>query len=75
VTLGESKDSVLEIAEPLGPNLILAIFSPQRLFPPRDDETAQQYFPVLARALHATAHQSEASRSNASYAFVYTLPH
>jgi serine/threonine protein kinase len=73
VTLGESKDSVLEIAEPLGPNLILAIFSPQRLFVPRDDETTQQYLPVLSRALHATAHQSEASRPNAAYAFVYTL--
>jgi hypothetical protein len=74
VILGESKDSVLEIAEPLGPNLILAIFSPQRLFPPRDDETAQQYVPVLSRALHAAAHQSEASRPNAAYAFVYALP-
>ena len=74
VTLGESKDSVLEIAEPLGPNLILAIFSPQRLFAPRDDETAQQYLPALSRALHAAAHQSEASRPNAAYAFVYALP-
>jgi hypothetical protein len=73
VTLGDSKDSVLEIAEPLGPNLILAIFSRQRLFPPRDDETAQQYLPVLSRALHAAAHQSQASRPNAAYAFVYAL--
>jgi hypothetical protein len=74
VTLGESKDSVLEIAEPLGPNLILAIFSPQRLFPPRDDETTQQYLPALSRALHAADHPSEASRPNAAYAFVYALP-
>jgi eukaryotic-like serine/threonine-protein kinase len=73
VTLGDSKDSVLEIAEPLGPNLILAIFSRQRLFPPRDDETAQQYLPVLSRALHTAAHQSQTSRPNAAYAFVYAL--
>ena len=74
VTLGESKDSVLEIAEPLGPNLILAIFSPQRLFAPRDDETTQQYLPALSRALRATDQPSETSRPNAAYAFVYALP-
>jgi eukaryotic-like serine/threonine-protein kinase len=73
VTLGESKDSVLEIAEPLGPNLILAIFSSQRLFAPRDDEAVQQYLPALSRALHGTAHPSEATRPNAAYAFVYAL--
>ena len=73
VTLGESRDSVLEIAEPLGPNLILAIFSPQRLFAAREDETAQQYLPLLSHALRAAAHQSEASRPEATYTFVYTL--
>lgn len=74
VTLGDAKDSVLEIAEPLGPNLVLAIFSPQRLLAPRADEAAQQYFPVLSRALSAAAHGSQAARPSAAYAFVYALP-
>ncbi len=73
VTLGESKDSILEIAEPFGPNLVLAIFSPQRLFASRDDETAQAYLPVLARSLGALPHDAAARHASAAYAFIYTL--
>jgi eukaryotic-like serine/threonine-protein kinase len=67
VTLGESKDSILEIAEPIGPNLVLAIFSPQRLFATRDDEAAQTYLPALSRSLASPA------RPKAAYAFVNAL--
>jgi eukaryotic-like serine/threonine-protein kinase len=74
VTLGDAKDSELEIAEPLGPNLVLAIFSPQRLLGPRADETAQQYFPVLSRALSTAASGSQTTRPSVTYAFVYALP-
>ncbi|HWE72361.1 MAG TPA: serine/threonine-protein kinase [Stellaceae bacterium] len=74
VTLGDAKDSALEIAEPLGPNLVLAIFSPQRLLAPRADEEAQQYFPVLSRALSAAASGPQATRPSVTYAFVYALP-
>jgi serine/threonine protein kinase len=73
VTLGEAKDSILEIAEPIGPNLVLAIVSPQRLSAPRDDEPAQAYLPVLARSLNAPASDSSATRASAAYAFVYSL--
>ncbi len=73
ITLGESKDSVLEIAEPIGPNLILAVFSPQRLFAARNDETAQNYLPVLNRSLAAATQNAGAMRPSASYAFVYAL--
>ena len=67
ITLGESKDSILEIAEPIGPNLVLAIFSPQRLFAARADEAAQTYLPALSRSLAAPA------RPKAAYAFVNAL--
>lgn len=73
VTLGESKDSVLEVAEPFGPNLVLAIFSPQRLFTARDDESAQAYLPVLARSLNAAPRGSTSAHTTAAYAFIYTL--
>jgi hypothetical protein len=74
MTLGDSADTVLEISEPLGPNLILAIFSPQSLFAARGDEAADRYLPVLSRALTAATHRPEAERPGATYAFVNALP-
>jgi eukaryotic-like serine/threonine-protein kinase len=63
LTLGAAKEGgkggqrVYEISKPFGPNLVVAISSPQPLFPRRANEVenAGDYLPVLTRALEAAA--------------------
>lgn len=61
--------------DPYGPNLVMAISSPSRLFPPRaaQQEDASAYLPVLTKALRAAA-GGNGSRVIASYTLINTIP-
>jgi predicted Ser/Thr protein kinase len=76
VTLGSEapggNDLVYEIDEPFGPNLVVAIFAPAKLFEPRPtQEDAHAYLPLLTRALKAEARKSPAT--TAAYTFINTV--
>jgi eukaryotic-like serine/threonine-protein kinase len=61
------------IGAPFGPNLVVAISSPKRLFPPRAEqqESARAYLPVLTKALEAAA--SSGPRPVAAYTLISTV--
>jgi predicted Ser/Thr protein kinase len=64
------------IGAPYGPNLVVAISSPKRLFPPRSEqqETANAYLPVLSRALKEAAGDPESrQRPVAAYTVISTV--
>jgi len=61
------------IGAPFGPNLVVAISSQKRLFPPRTEqqESAKTYLPVLTKALQALA--SSSARPVAAYTLINTV--
>jgi hypothetical protein len=71
LTLGGER---YEIGTPFGPNLIVAISSPKRLFPPRtEEENAKVYLPVLTKALRAAAADPNGARVVATYTLINTV--
>jgi serine/threonine protein kinase len=61
------------IGAPFGPNLVVAISSQKRLFPPRAEqqESARTYLPVLTKALEAVT--SSSTRPVATYTLINTV--
>jgi eukaryotic-like serine/threonine-protein kinase len=61
------------IGAPFGPNLLVAISAPKRLFPARAEqqENARTYLPVLTKALDALA--SSGARPVATYTLINTV--
>jgi hypothetical protein len=74
ITLGA--DGNYEISEPFGPNLVVAIYAPRRLFETArpESEKAQDYLPVLTRSLEGAVAKSGGKQVASAYAFIDTKP-
>ncbi|HYM03857.1 MAG TPA: serine/threonine-protein kinase [Stellaceae bacterium] len=73
VTLGA--DGNYEISEPFGPNLVVAISSPVRLFEAArpEAEKAQAYLPALARSLESAGAKSNGRHATSAFSFINTM--
>jgi Domain of unknown function (DUF4384) len=71
VTVGGDR---YRIGPPFGPDLVIAISSPSRLFPVRTDaESAYVYLPVLRKALTAAASGARDESAIAAYTLINTV--